>query len=138
LQKLLVWENKLRDKNIRVTSQRIAIIEVLLKEAIPLAAGDIFAKIKNRPELKLSTVYRNLNLLVDERLVRKLNFKGKGTVFELLEDHHQHLICLECGDVKSIQCPLQNYEEELHNDTGYELYDHNIEFYGVCPACKNS
>ena len=139
--KIEIWKNKFRNKGIKCTRQRMAILEILLKSKYPLSAGEIHNQLKNNySKLRLSTVYRNLNLFVDREIVRKisLNRDNRENKFELKNNnhHHHHLICLECGEIIPLSCPLKEFKEKIKSDTNYRLVDHNLKMYGICPECK--
>jgi Fur family transcriptional regulator, ferric uptake regulator len=135
---LSIWKERLKNKSIRCTNQRTEILKVLIDSKLPLTASDIHSRLKyNNSKLRLSTVYRNLNCFVNENIVRKLNFKFNQSMFELLDgEHHQHLICIMCGEIIPIECPLKGYEEKLSSRTNYLITEHNLEMYGICPDCQ--
>lgn len=132
------WIDKLKEKGLKATQQRLAILEVLVEENFPLSAQDIFSKLReNNPNLRLSTVYRTLNSFVEKKIVSKLNLNDKESFFELLSgEHHHHLICMKCGEIIPIDCPLKDYEEELIDNTDYTIIDHRLKVYGICPRCR--
>ncbi len=137
---LILWEEKLKEKGIRNTEQRMAILKVLLEEKKPLSARDIFLRLKGEnPKLHLSTIYRNLNSFSEKNLVRKMEFElnKKENYFEILDgDHHHHLICIRCGEIIPLDCPLKHFEKEIKSKTSYYLIDHQIKLYGLCPHCQ--
>ncbi|MGM0472177.1 MAG: Fur family transcriptional regulator [Bacillota bacterium] len=128
----------LKEKEIRCTNQRKAILKVLYQIDRPLSAQEILNQLKSKhPKLRLSTIYRNLNLFEVNNLINRLNFTDQETKFELLTDkHHHHLICQVCGEITPLDCPLNNFEEELSSKTDYTILDHKIKVYGICPHCK--
>lgn len=132
------WIDKLKEKGLKVTRQRLAILEVLVEENFPLSAQNIFSKLRrNNPNLRLSTVYRTLNSFVEKKIVRKLDLIDKESFFELLSgEHHHHLICMKCGEIIPIDCPLKDYEGELIDKTDYTIIDHRLKIYGICPRCR--
>lgn len=134
------WEDQLKDKGVRCTRQRLAILKLLNKEDYPLSAQDIYAKLKdNNPGLRLSTVYRNLNYFEKKKLVRRLNLNNKESMFELLDgEHHHHLICIKCGEIIPLNCPLKEYEKLLTQRTNYTIVEHKLKIFGICPECKES
>jgi Fe2+ or Zn2+ uptake regulation protein len=134
------WEEKLKENGIRCTKQRTAILEVLWEEKRPLSASDIFIRLKrNNPKLRLSTVYRNLNSFAEKKLVRKMELEldKKEKYFEILDgEHHHHLICTSCGEIIPLNCPLKSFEREITRKTRYQITDHHIKLYGLCPECQ--
>lgn len=130
----------LKKLGIRVTRQRLEILNLMVEQNKPLTAADIFSKLKkSNPKLRLSTVYRNLNKFVENNLVSKIEIKkdNKESYFELLQgNHHHHLICLNCGKIVPLECPLEDYEEQVSQDTEYKIVEHRLKLYGLCPNCK--
>ncbi len=131
-------EKSLKEKDIRCTRQRIAILRLMKEEQVPLSAKDIFSKLKaSYPKLRLSTVYRNLHYFEDKKVVAKVDLNDKESMFELFEgDHHHHLVCVDCGKIISVKCPLGDYEKRLQEETGYIVLKHKLEIYGICPDCR--
>lgn len=141
MEKTADWKEVLQNKGLRCTEQRLEILRVLGAAEQPLAAQEIFDKVDNkRAKLRLSTVYRALNSFTKEGIIRKLNLGDRTNKFELqvTSDHHHHLVCIECGEIVPLDCPLPEFEDYLAQETGYDICEHQIKFYGVCPECKKS
>jgi Fur family ferric uptake transcriptional regulator len=138
--KKLDLEKKLKNMGIRVTRQRLEILTLMAEKNKPLTAANIFSKLKkSNPKLRLSTVYRNLNKFAENNLVSKIEIKidNKESYFELLQgNHHHHLICLKCGKIIPLKCPLEDYEEQISEQTKYNIIEHHLKLYGLCPDCK--
>lgn len=120
------------------TKQRVAIMEILAHSAEPVSAEDIFARLKDEyPNLALSTVYRNLECFAINAIINKDVWADGVVRYSLAEEHHGHyLICTGCSaKVKIDDCPLSGIEQELEDDTGYEIEGHTLTIYGKCPAC---
>lgn len=130
----------LREKDIRVTRQRESILEVIFEAEKPVTATYIFSRLQEScPNLKLSTVYRNMNLFVKKGLLRKLSLDidNNESYFELIRDeHHHHLICIQCNKVLPLDCPLGEFEEKIKEETAYILIDHSVKIFGICPHCQ--
>ena len=137
---LAEWKNKLRAENIRCTKQRMNILKVLVQQNKPLTAKQIHQQLeKAEINLRLSTIYRTLNLLEDKNFIKKLNINDQESKFELMVGvHHHHLVCVNCNEIVALDCPLQEYEDELSSETGYNIQDHSIKFYGLCPDCQKN
>ena len=134
-------KNMLKDKDIQVTKTRIQILNIITKRNKPLTATEINDIIeKNGLNIRLSTIYRNLKFFTHNNILRQLNFYGDEKRYEILEEnHHQHLICIKCGEIKAIKCPLANFEKQIEKETKYKIKNHDMEMYGICPDCqKNS
>jgi Fe2+ or Zn2+ uptake regulation protein len=131
---------KLRDRGCKITPQRRAVIQSLLKFKKFPTAQEICNDVRQiNPDVGLDTVYRNLNLLVDMGVVNQINLPGKDLkVFELvIGEHHHHLVCLGCGEANCLNyCPVD--EKSLQNAAGSEflIVGHSLELYGYCNKCK--
>ena len=130
----------LQTNNLKNTGQRRKILRTLYKEDNPLSAKELFFKLKKKnPKLKLSTIYRNLNKFTEKDIVKKLNIKNEKheNLFEIKTDrHHHHLICVECGDIKELGCPLGDYLKKVAKENNYIIKDHRLTIYGICNKCK--
>ena len=130
----------LRNKEIRLTRQREAILEVIYEAKRPVTATYIYSSLQEtNPSLKLSTVYRNMHLFVGKGILRKLSLgiENNESYFELIRDeHHHHLICIHCNSVLPLDCPLGEFEEKIKEETAYTLIDHSVKIFGICPHCQ--
>ncbi len=129
----------LKDKGLKQTKHRLAILEILKSDDQPLSAEEVFRKLEEKKiQINLSTVYRNLDLLAEKEMLNKLTLSGDlRAVFEYNQKIHRHyLICLACNKIKVIEhCPLQGYEEGLSQETAYQIIGHKLDVYGYCPEC---
>ena len=132
------YSKLLKEKDIRCTKQRIEILKIIDDNDIPMTAAEIDNELDNKDfKIRLSTIYRNLKHFSDKGVLRKLNFHGDEKRYELLNGkHHQHLICIKCGEIIPIKCPLGKYEKDIKNKTNYKIIRHDIEMYGICPNCQ--
>jgi Fur family ferric uptake transcriptional regulator len=119
----------------RTTKQRSAIRKATEESGRPLLPQEILALAqKTVPQLNLATVYRNLNVMVEEGEVTPVHLPEQPTRFEKSGQHHHHFLCRKCERVFDIhQC-----SEDISRlvPTGFEVDDHNVILYGSCPSCK--
>ncbi|MDX9990942.1 MAG: Fur family transcriptional regulator [Anaerolineales bacterium] len=126
---------QIRQKGFRLTRQRMAILTVLDEAGQHLCRTEIYARIA--PGLTEPTVYRNLDFLVEQDLVR-VTHTGNGRLeYELARHPHHHLQCRVCGAKMELDAnALQAFFNGLENSTGYRLSENHITLMGVCPNCK--
>ncbi|TCL68539.1 Fur family ferric uptake transcriptional regulator [Hydrogenispora ethanolica] len=131
------WE-KLKESGYRLTKKRSEILEAF-EEGSALSADDIYQKVNRHCKVNRGTVYRNLNCLLKMNLVRKVNSLDQADRYELVSHHCQHVLeCVQCGaTVMFSECIFDQMEEEIASKTGYEIKQHHIEMYGMCPACRH-
>ncbi len=126
---------QIRGRGFRLTRQRNAILEVLHTSGEHLTRTEIFARIA--PALTEPTVYRTLDFLVEQGLVR-VTHTGNGRLeYELARHPHHHLLCRACGaELELSSETMQTIFDQLEIVTGYHLTENHITLTGICPGCK--
>jgi len=131
--------SSLRQKGHKITSVREAVLEIFLKEERPLAAADVLIRLKRRGLIPhKTTVYRELEFLLDQKLLREVVFDDGQIRYERLgEGHYHHLICLSCKKVAKIELAddLEKEEKTIERKMKFKVKRHSLEFYGVCANC---
>ena len=130
----------LRDHNLPVTAQRLAIAEVVLGSDRHLTADDVERELARRGAAAgTATVYRTLEVLVRSGLVVERDFGEGFKRFEPARDvpHHEHLLCSVCGRVKEFRDErLERMTTLLAESHGYARQRHRLVIYGVCAECQ--
>jgi len=130
----------LRGAGRRLTRQREAIWDVLLaKPDEHLSAEDVVERVRTRlPLVNPSTVYRTLDLLVDEGLLLRTDLGAGRAYYEPAREHpHHHLICERCGAVAHVhEEALGDLAHRITKATGYRLGGRELSLFGLCPACQ--
>ncbi len=137
IQKVL---DQLVSKGYRITKSRKAIIESIFSSSLPQSANEILLKIDKKVlDVDRATVYRTLDLLRQEGFVREIIFDSAKTLYEPNSTHHHHLLCNICGDVREIPEPMEmkQFEQRIETVTHFRISSHSLEFFGVCPKCRN-
>jgi Fur family ferric uptake transcriptional regulator len=125
----------------RVTHQRALIWDALLRaEGRHLAAREIADAVQAAAAgLHQATIYRTLDVFVEDGLVRRTDFGDGRALYEIAAEHrHHHVVCTSCGAVQhvhdeSVRPALARVEAE----SGFVLSDDELTFYGVCAACRS-
>ncbi|MBU3724224.1 MAG: transcriptional repressor [Burkholderiaceae bacterium] len=121
----------------RATKQRNAIAQAITAAARPLLPQEILANAQQSvPNLNLATVYRNLNLLVDEKLVTQVHLPGQPTRFEVAGHHHHHFHCRTCNRVFDIYACSSAISKLAPRD--FLVEEHEVILYGRCPDCSTT
>lgn len=125
----------------KLTSQRKLILSAFYEAGDHLSAEEFYQKLRNiDPSLGQATVYRTLKLMKEAGLAREHRFGDDVARFEprLGEDHHDHLICEECGaTVPVFNQQIEELQRQLAKEHGFRPTSHRMYLYGVCPACQN-
>jgi len=132
-----------KEEGYKLTTQRRAILDVIVENQDKhLSPEEIYDIVKKKyPEIGIATVYRTLQLLEKLNIIYRLNFDDGYNRYELNYDsenhHHHHLICLKCGKVMEVKLDLlENLENEIENENGFKIVDHNVKFFGYCADCQ--
>jgi Fur family ferric uptake transcriptional regulator len=130
----------LRKVGLKVTIPRLKIMEIFEKNPTEhLSAEDIYkALLEAGSDVGLATVYRVLTQFEAAGLISRHNFIGGQAVYELAaEEHHDHMICLNCNKVEEFSDPvIEKRQEEVAKQMGYEIVDHALNIYGICKSCR--
>ena len=130
----------LRDHNLPVTAQRLAIASVVLGSARHLSADDIAGELAGRGSAAgTATIYRTLDLLVQSALVVERDFGEGFRRYEPARDepHHEHLLCTVCGRVTEFRDErLERMSTLIAETEGYARQGHRLVIYGVCRTCQ--
>ena len=131
---------ELKDAGLKITLPRIKILQILESSDIRhVSAEDVYKMLlKGGEEIGLATVYRVLTQFEQAGLVARHHFEGGHSVFELMpESHHDHIVCVKCGRVEEFaDDEIEFRQKAVAKELGFELTDHNLNMYGLCPDCK--
>jgi Fur family ferric uptake transcriptional regulator len=125
-------------KGLRSTNQRNLIVETFFLAPNHVSIEELLAHVRRRdPKVGYATVYRTLKLLAECGVASERRFRDGLTRYELADSsHHDHLICVECGDITEFEEPrIEELQERVAKKHGYSLRSHKHELYGVCPKC---
>ncbi|MCH8542654.1 MAG: ferric iron uptake transcriptional regulator [Alcanivorax sp.] len=123
----------LRKAGLKVTLPRVKILQQLeASEERHMSAEDIYKALMEAGEdVGLATVYRVLTQFEQAGIVMRHNFEGGSAVFELADEgHHDHMVCLETGQVVEFLDPeIEKRQKLIADEHGFELMDHSLVLY---------
>jgi len=114
-------EEIIKEKNIKLTTARIALIEVLKYAKKPLSYEDI----KTDISMDKATFYRNISLFEQEGILNSFESNDKKRYFELIQKPHAHFVCIQCNSVECLK------------DLDIKLDDYIVSNVIVNGTCKN-
>lgn len=121
------------------SKQRIIVLEAFNYLNHP-TAEQIYDKVhEDNPTISKSTVYRNLNVLLKNKIIKKIKVLTGPDRFDYVDKEHYHVICNKCGKVFDFMYKFKQDEikEIIHNQTGVVTNVDSITLYGICEECKN-
>lgn len=123
---------------LRMTNQREIILRELIKSKQHLAADELYDIVKKiMPRISLATVYRNLEILSEAGLIRKLEISGRQKRFDYDPSDHDHVYCIICHRVDNLVIAHKGLSAgEFGAVAGYSITGYRLEIVGVCPECQ--
>jgi len=134
-----LFRNIIKEKKLSLSYPRLLIYQELSNALSPSSPLEIYQSLlKKRKRIGLTSIYRSLDLFESLRIVFKI-INGPNVKYKFCEseDHHHHIICKACGNVVELNfCDISGWSQKVMESTGYEVTDHQLNFYGFCKACK--
>lgn len=129
---------KLKEKGLKLTSQRLAIVEILVdKTPIHPSADLIYQEARKKgTRLSLSTVYATLNELSKQGVIKMLEFDRMENRYEANTTEHINLICKGCKKIMDYKPPFIIDTHEISKKCRFRVTDSRLEYYGYCQECS--
>ena len=135
------FENEIRNLGLKVTGPRLKILSIFEESrSRHLSAEDVYQALKTKSsEIGMATVYRALSNFEKVGILVKSTFDNGKAVFEINQGrHHDHLICMECGEVEEfVDEEIERRQKQIAIKRGFTLKNHSLALYGSCnkPDC---
>jgi len=119
------------------SKQREQILQLLQNTGKHPAADWIYNHLRDDfPNLSMGTVYRNLNILIEQGLIKKIDFGSTFDRFEANISDHYHFVCESCGAIIDLDHPVdKSLNNQIEIETSYKVSHHKIEYFGICDKC---
>ena len=134
---------ELKNTGLKATLPRLKILEIFQAgKQRHMTAEDVFrVLLEERSDVGLATVYRVLMQFEQAGLLNRSNFESGKAVYEINEgQHHDHLVCLDCGRVEEFyDADIEKRQHAVAADKGFAIADHSLSIYAHCtkPDCPN-
>jgi Fur family ferric uptake transcriptional regulator len=135
--------DELKSTGLKATLPRLKILEIFQKGTQRhMTAEDVFRVLfEDRSDVGLATVYRVLAQFEQADILSRSHFEGGRAVYELNEgQHHDHLVCLDCGRVEEFyDAEIEKRQNDVAQQKGFTIADHALSLYAHCTtkACPN-
>jgi Fur family ferric uptake transcriptional regulator len=128
--------DELKSSGLKATLPRIKILEVFQRATERhMTAEDVYKLLlAEGSDIGLATVYRVLMQFEQAGILSRNHFESGKSVFELNEgQHHDHLVCMDCGRVEEFFDPqIERRQHEIALERGYRLQEHSLALYAQC------
>ncbi len=140
-ERFAAFRRALKEKGLKSTAQRDDIARVFFASTRHLSIDDLYREVRKVNErVGYATVYRTIKLLKDCELAEERHFADGHTRYENSEsdeEHHDHLICDNCGKIVEFNDEkLERLQEKIAEGLGFVLARHRMELYGICRECR--
>ncbi len=131
---------KLKKAGYKLTPARLAVIQVLEESHEHLCHSQILEEgQKIYPKLSRATVYRTMDILVEQQLMRPLYLNDPTQRFVSAAGGHHHLICTQCGaTIEFDHCTVDVLAQKLAEQFDFQIHNHLLEFQGTCARCRTN
>ncbi|MRR08232.1 MAG: transcriptional repressor, partial [Deltaproteobacteria bacterium] len=131
--------SKLKSRDFRITPQRLAVLKILATSEGHPSVDDIYKEVKALfPTTSLATVYKTISLLKELNEVLELGFPDGSNRYDGYNPvPHPHAICMKCKKIMDPELMnIDELSEEMSRKTGYTIFHHRLDFFGLCPDCQ--
>ena len=128
-------DEALKGAGLKVTHPRVRILELFQSDPeTHYSAEEVHNYLlKNNESIGLATIYRVLTQLETAGLLQKNNFDDSTSTYEIKKQHHDHLICTECGKIiEFIDEDLEVMQEKISKKHNFKLTSHVMTLFGKC------
>lgn len=135
------FQEFLKQKQLKLTSQREAILKRALRTRKHFSAEELFEALREEKSgISKATVYRTLSLLVEAGLLAEHDFERGHKLYERAthQCHHDHLICISCQRIIEFQNEeIERLQEEVAERHGFAMISHTHQIFGRCQRCRD-
>ena len=138
-----ILAQRLREKGLKVTPQRLSIYGVLRATKEHPSAETIYEEIKVRmPSISFNTVYKTLSCFEESGLIKKLVVEENHYRFDADTSPHAHILCVQCRKLEDVPGDYgekaQAMREEFSRQYARQIFGEELYFFGHCPACAKA
>jgi Fur family peroxide stress response transcriptional regulator len=129
---------QLRERGLKVTPQRLAIIEALIEKRVLHPGAHLIHKEakKKKKGLSLSTTYATLDEFSRHGIIKTLQFDQMENRYDGNLEEHINLICEKCKKILDYNVPITVDSKRVMKKTGFSITDTRLEYYGLCRDCR--
>lgn len=131
----------LKNAGLKATAPRMKVLRLFVSDAGQhMSAEEVYKRLlSDGEEIGLATIYRVLTQFQHAGLLSRSHFEAGKAIYELNQgEHHDHLLCLQCGRVEEFVDPvIEKRQQEIARERGFEVQEHTLSLYVNCldPAC---
>jgi Fur family ferric uptake transcriptional regulator len=139
LLELKAFRDFLRDRGYRVTKEREAIAETILRNRDHFDVDELFLSLRTKTPISKASIYRAIPLLIESGVLAEVYLENGHMHYERVygREHHSHLRCVKCHSILEFSAPeLTTIEKRITKQEGFKSEGHKFEIWGLCAACQ--
>ena len=134
------FKDTLHTNGLKCTPERLSIFKEVYSSSEHFDADEIYFRMRNeKKRVSRATVYRTLDMLVENGFVSKVNVGTSQVHFEntLAQKHHEHLVCTQCGKIIEFNNNIiEQQQDKVCKEYGFMPTKHNLIIFGLCDECQ--
>jgi Fur family peroxide stress response transcriptional regulator len=127
----------LRAHNLKATPQRLEITSALDLYGHMNVDGLYIMMLKKFHSISLATIYKNINLMLEEAFIQEVKIPNSKSVYELTKAVHSHVVCSKCGYIEDLKIDLSSIEKDASHLSHFQIDNASLVFSGLCQNCQN-
>lgn len=130
------YEHLLKGHRLKITPQRIAIIELMYQKG-HINIDELYSAIRKKfTSISLATLYKNIHTMMEVSLIREVKVPGHKSKYEIEKESHIHVLCNVCGDLEDIPLNPAEILENAVQLSQYRTEEISVVISGICPECQ--
>ncbi|MDD2905360.1 MAG: Fur family transcriptional regulator [Sulfurimonas sp.] len=129
------YTQMLRNHNLKATPQRLAIVDMLYMHGHMSIDALYEVMIKRFSSISLATIYKNINLMLENTFIQEVKLPNFKSVYELTKESHSHTMCEKCGKINDINLDLDAIVNTASTLKNFEITKADLVLSGVCKNC---
>jgi Fur family peroxide stress response transcriptional regulator len=132
---MINYTDTLREHKLKATPQRIAIIDALFLNGHVSTEFLYLTMLKKFSSISLATIYKNINLMLENCLINEVKLPHAKSVYELTKSSHSHLLCKKCGNIEDVAINLETLVANISEITEFQIDKTDFILSGNCKNC---
>ncbi len=133
---MIDYPKLLKENNLKVTPQRVAIVDELYLKG-HLNIDELYSLLKAKfPSISLATIYKNINSMLQSFFVTEVKMPQEKSVYELTKELHSHAVCTNCNHIDDITLDVTPLLNEAKIKSEFKFDDVSVVFTGLCKKCS--
>lgn len=132
------YTDALRQHHLKATPQRLAIADTLHMHGHISIESLYEIMIEKFNSISLATIYKNINIMIENSFIREVKIPHAKTVYELTKHSHAHLVCQKCNHIEDVVLDLNSVIESASKLGNFKIQDSDLVLSGLCNNCQNS